>query len=354
MACAGADKARSTPASEDSEDTLWKVSSVLSDACLKNHDLVGITCNNTASVFWWIGRVNGPNGHRLINPIIQMGLAAQVSIEEELSTPFESLQTAAASQEDRKAAAPLRSPASQQTIEQPADLDAAALTLHRALISLAAAHQRSRAEFGRAELAPNGGGTGAAVPPASDMAPGHPLSQPLSQPPSQPPENGAADNGNGPEPHQAMTDVEPSACLENSRPSVSHRARQPSEDVPAQGDAAAAAAGSKGAEELTAANRRSVGSMQESGSEEEAAGKPGSEAEAAVEDLDDAGPLPVADEEGLEDRAAGAAGNRGFRLAYALLGENMYQRTHLLSNCLQQNLTDLCFCTGDPHSDLSL
>ncbi|KAK9908774.1 hypothetical protein WJX75_002671 [Coccomyxa subellipsoidea] len=115
----GAHKAESTPASEDSEDTLWKV-----------------------------------------------------SIEEELSTPFESLQTAAASQEDRKAA-PLRSPASQQTIEQPADLDAAALTLHRALISLAAAHQRSRAEFGRAELAPNGGGTGAAVPPASDMAPGN-------------------------------------------------------------------------------------------------------------------------------------------------------------------------------------
>lgn len=284
-----------------------------------------------------------------------MGLAAQVSIEEELSTPFESLQTAAVCQEDRTAVAPVRSLASQQNIEQLADLDAAALTLHRALFSLAAAHQRSRAQFGRADVAPNGGGTGAAVPPASDMAPGHSLSQPLSQPPSQPPENGAADDGDGPEPDQAMTDVEPSACLEDSRPSVSHGLRQPSEDVPTQSDAAAAAAaGSKGAEELTAPDRRSVGSVQESGSEEEAAGEPGSEAEAAVEDFDDAGPLPIADEEELGDRAAGAAGNRGFRMAYALLGENIYQRTHLLSNCLQQNLTYLCFCTGDPHSDLSL
>lgn len=277
-----------------------------------------------------------------------------MSIEEELNTPFESLQTAAASQEDRRAVAPLRSPASQQTIEQPADLDAAALTLHRALISLAVAHQRSRAQFGRAELAPNGGRTGAAVPRASDIAPGHPLSQPLCRPPSQPPENGAADDTDGPEPDQAMTDVEPSACLEDSRPSVSHRLRQPFEGVPVQSDAAAAAAVSEGAEDLTAADWRSVGSVQESGSEEEAAGEPGSEAEAAVEHLDDAGPLPVADEAELGDRAVGAAGNRGFRMAYALLGENIYQRTHLLSNCLQQNLTYLCFCTGDPHLDLSL
>lgn len=66
MACAGAHKPRSTPASEDSEDTLWKVSLVLSDAYLNIGDLIGITCNNTASVFWGIRQIDGPNGRYLM------------------------------------------------------------------------------------------------------------------------------------------------------------------------------------------------------------------------------------------------------------------------------------------------
>lgn len=59
MACAGADKARSTPASEESEDTLWKVSSGLSDANFE-----------TASPEPTIQRVHSWGSGGLVDPMV--------------------------------------------------------------------------------------------------------------------------------------------------------------------------------------------------------------------------------------------------------------------------------------------
>ncbi|CAL8462020.1 g1551 [Coccomyxa elongata] len=98
----------------------------------------------------------------------------KVSIEDELNTDFKDLRPPAASNEETRASLLSHSQLQPDTADAPPDLQAAALALYWALISLAGALRRSA---GPAAPAPSGGAADA------DLAPGQPMTHPQSGPP---------------------------------------------------------------------------------------------------------------------------------------------------------------------------
>ncbi len=215
-----------------------------------------------------------------------------MSIEEELNTPFSDMQPPAAN-EERRSAPTIRRRTQPSANDQSADLGAATLSLHWALISLAAVHRRSA---NRASHTEQTCGAGAAVP-VADAAPGQPLSQPNFE---------VAAAGAGNEPEQAAAD----ALHLVMDDSFIHGGGHAAGGVPEE--CAAVAAGFEGRDGHGSGEdgeERTAGMEIEPGSQGKAAGNMAGSEGAAAED------------EG-EDCAAAAAAKHSFRLAYALLGEH--------------------------------
>ncbi|EIE25021.1 hypothetical protein COCSUDRAFT_61270 [Coccomyxa subellipsoidea C-169] len=224
------------------------------------------------------------------------GTLWKVSIEEELNTPFSNMQPPAAN-EERKSAPTIRRRTQPSANDQSADLGAATLSLHWALISLAAAHRRSATRVSHTEHIC---GAGAAVP-VADMAPGQPLSQ----------RNGeVAAAGAGTEPEQAAADALHLVTDDSFIHGGGHAARGVPEEC------ATVAAGFEGRD----------GHGTDEDGDEGAAGmeiEPGSQGGAA-------GNMPGSEGAAAEDEgevcAAAAAAKHSFRLAYALLEQLLARR----------------------------